>query len=63
MRYRVWYARWSPYVGQGSRTVVWLYGRGMRWQQPAERPYEIPVDPPFLFTVEQLPVTHVMMAS
>lgn len=59
--YRVYYARWSPYVGQGSRTMIELYEGGVRWASPAERPYEISVDPPILFTVSRLPTTHIMI--
>ena len=54
-QYRVYYARFSPYVGQGSQWLVDAYAQGSRWTTPSE----IPVDPPALFTIAGLPETHV----
>lgn len=55
-QYRVYYARFSPYVGHGSRAIVEAYARGSRWDYPSE----IPVNPPALFTIARLSQTHVL---
>ena len=55
-QYRVYYARFSPYVGHGSQAIVEAYARGTRWNYPTE----IPVDPPALFTSARLRQTHVL---
>jgi hypothetical protein len=54
-QYRVYYARFSPFVGRGSQWTVDAYARGERWDYASE----IPVDPPELFTIARLPETHV----
>ena len=39
--------------------MVERYYQGVRWMQPTKRPYEIPTNPPLLFTVAHLHETHI----
>ncbi|HEU4325419.1 MAG TPA: hypothetical protein VFS21_19905 [Roseiflexaceae bacterium] len=59
--YRIYYARYSPQVGLGSRETLRLYDAGERWVPVPGRAFAFSVDPPFLFSIARLDETHALV--